>query len=81
MSTESSYYGTESLGKEVGPGEYQYIDDDGDTVLHCFHSDGEPDHYFSGVKIVRKIKTITENLFRSSTDIDVRMEYYATKLD
>ena len=80
MSTESSYCGDESLGKEVGPGEYQYIDEDGDTVLHCFHSDGEPDQYFADLKIIRKIKTIVENLHRSTTDIDVRMEYYATKI-
>lgn len=80
MSSESSYYGAESLGKEVGPGEYQYVDEDGDIVLHCFHSDGEPDLYFSGLKIVRKIKTIAENLNRSLTDVDVRMEYYATKV-
>ncbi|MHA1137876.1 MAG: class I SAM-dependent methyltransferase [Candidatus Thorarchaeota archaeon] len=79
MSTESSYYGAESLGKEVGPGEYQYVDEDGDTVLHCFHSDNEPDQYFSGMKIVRKFKIISENLNRSFVDIDVRMEYYATK--
>jgi ubiquinone/menaquinone biosynthesis C-methylase UbiE len=79
MSTESSYYGAESLGKEVGPGEYQYIDEEGELVLHCFHSDGEPDQYFSGLKIVRKLKTITENLFRPIVDIDVRMEYYAKK--
>ena len=80
MSTDSSYYGAESLGKEVGPGEYQYIDEDGDEVLHCFHSDGEPDLYFSGLKIVHKIKIISENLNRSITDIDARMEYYATKV-
>ena len=79
MSTESSYYGAESLGEEVGPGEYQYIDEDGDTVLHCFHSDNEPDQYFSSFEIVRKYKIIAENLQRSTVDIDVRMEYYATK--
>lgn len=80
MSTDSSYYGAESLGKEVGPGEYQYVDEDGDTVLHCFHSDGEPDQYFSGLKLVHKVKTIVENLIRPSIDIDVRMEYIATKV-
>ena len=79
MSTESSYYGAESLGKEVGPGEYQYIDEDGDLVLHCFHSDGEPDKYFSELKIYRVIKIIVENRFRSIGDIDIRAEYYATK--
>ena len=81
MSSESSYYGSESLGKEIAPGEYQYIDEDGDTILHSFHSDGEPDKYFSGLKIVRIIKTIAKNLQRSASDIDVRMEYYATKVD
>ncbi len=80
MSSESSYYGAESLGNEVGPGEYQYVDEDGDEILHCFHSNDEPDQYFSGLKIVRKIKTIVENLNRSPTDVDVRMEYYATKV-
>ena len=80
VSAESSYCGAESLGRETGPGEYQYIDEDGETVLHCFHSDGEPDRYFSGLKIVRRYKIISENLSRSSVDIDVRMEYYATKL-
>jgi len=79
MSTDSSYCGAESLGKEVSPGEYQYIDEDGDTVLHCFHSDSEPDQYFSGLKIVHRIKTIVENLNRPITDIDARVEYYATK--
>lgn len=80
MSTESSYCGAESLGKEVGQDEYQYVDEDGDEILHCFHSDGEPDHYLSGLKIVHKIKTIAENLNRAITDTDVRMEYYATKV-
>ncbi|MCK4567993.1 MAG: class I SAM-dependent methyltransferase [Candidatus Thorarchaeota archaeon] len=79
MSTSSSYYGAESLGKEVSPGEYQYVDEDDNTVLHCFHSDGEPDQYFSGLRIVRKIKTIVENPNSPTPDIDVRMEYYATK--
>ncbi|MGY5858839.1 MAG: class I SAM-dependent methyltransferase [Candidatus Thorarchaeota archaeon] len=80
MSTESSYYGAESLGNETNPGEYQYIDEDGDTVLHCFHSDDEPDQYFTKLKVVRIIKTIAKNLQRSVVDIDVRMEYYATKV-
>jgi ubiquinone/menaquinone biosynthesis C-methylase UbiE len=80
MSSDSSYYGAESLGKEVGPGEFQYIDEDGETVLHCFHSDDEPDQYFSDLKLVRKTKTIAENLTRSIVDIDVRMEYIATKV-
>jgi len=79
MSTESSYYGNPTLGDEVGPGEYQYVDDDGDEVLHCFHDDNEPDQYFSGLKIVRKVKTISENLLRSLTDVDVRLDYYVTK--
>ena len=80
MSTESSYCGDESLGKDVGQDEYQYVDEDGDEILHCFHNDGEPDQYFTGLKVVHKIKTIAENLNRATTDIDVRMEYYATKV-
>jgi len=80
MSTESSYFGAESLGKEVGPGEYQYIDEDGDTVLHCFHSDDEPDQYFTGLKIARRFKTIDENMQQSTVNSDVRMEYFATKV-
>jgi ubiquinone/menaquinone biosynthesis C-methylase UbiE len=79
MSTDSSYYGSPSLGEEVGPGEYQYIDDDGDQVLHCFHDDNEPDSYFGGLKIIRKVKTISENLTRSFTDVDARLDYYVTK--
>ncbi len=79
MSTESSYYGSASLGKEVGTGEYQYIDDDGDTVLHCFHNDSEPDKYFTGMKVVHKVKTISENLNGPALNVDVRIEYYATK--
>jgi ubiquinone/menaquinone biosynthesis C-methylase UbiE len=79
MSTESSYYGSPSLGEEVGPGEYQYIDEDGDTVLHSFLSDGEPDKYFTGLKIVRIVKTTSQNLSRKFLDVDVRMDYYATK--
>ncbi len=80
MSTESSYCGDESLGKDVGQDEYQYVDEDGDEILHCFHNDGEPDQYFTGLKVVHKIKTIAENLNRATTDIDVRIEYYATKV-
>jgi ubiquinone/menaquinone biosynthesis C-methylase UbiE len=79
VSSESSYYGSPSLGEEVGPGEYQYIDDDGDTVLHNFHDDIEPDRYFAGLKLVRKVKTISENLSRSSPDVDVRLDYYVMK--
>ncbi len=79
MSTESSYYGSPSLGEQIGQGEYQYIDDNGDTVLHCFHSDGEPDKYFVGLKIVRIVKTISRNFSYDVLDVDARLEYYATK--
>ena len=79
MSTESSYYGSVSLGEEVGSGEYQYIDEDGDKVLHCFHSDGEPDKYFAGMNVVRIVKTTSQNLNRPVLDVDVRLDYYATK--
>jgi SAM-dependent methyltransferase len=79
MSTESSYCGSPSLGEEVGPGEYKYIDEDGDIVLHSFHDDNEPDRYFAGLKIIRKVKTISENLTRSFPDVDVRLDYYVTK--
>ncbi len=79
MSTESSYFGSPSLGEEIGNGEYQYIDDDGDRVLHCLHSDGEPDKYFTGMKVTRIVKTISQNLNRQARDIDVRLEYYVTK--
>ena len=79
MSTESSYYGSPTLGEEVGPSEYQYIDDDGHKVLHCFHSDGEPDKYFTELKIIRIVKTISQNLSRKVLDVDARMDYYAKK--
>jgi ubiquinone/menaquinone biosynthesis C-methylase UbiE len=79
MSTESSYYGSESLGEEVGPGEYSYVDENGETVLHSFHNDNEPDRYFTGMKVVKKIKTISENINEPNLNVDVRMEYYATK--
>ncbi len=79
MSTESSYYGSPTLGEEVGPGEYQYIDDDGDKILHCFHSDGEPDKYFTELKIIRIVKTTSQNLSRKVLDIDARMDYYSMK--
>lgn len=79
MSTESSYYAGSTLGQEVGVGEFQYIDDDGCAVLHSFHSEGEPEQYFAGMKIVQKVKTVTENLSGPSPTIDVRMEYYSTK--
>ncbi len=81
MSTESSYYGSSSLGEEISSGEYQYVDKDGDTILHSFHDDGEPDRYFKGIKIVRIVKTISQNLSRKVPDVDVRMDYYATKPD
>ena len=79
MSTESSYYGSPSLGDEVGQGEYLYTDDDGDEVLHSFHDDAEPDRYFVGLNIIRRVKTKSENLTRSFPDVDVRLDYYATK--
>ena len=79
MSTESSYYGSPFLGEEVGDGEYQYIDDDGDKVFHCFHSDGESDKYFTELKIIRIIKTTSQNLSRKVLDVDARMDYYAIK--
>jgi ubiquinone/menaquinone biosynthesis C-methylase UbiE len=79
MSAESSYYGSPSLGEEVGIGEYQYIDDNGDTVLHSFHVDNESDKYFIGLQIIRKVKTISESLRRETPDVDVRLDYYAMK--
>lgn len=79
MSTESSYYGSASLGAEVGVGEYQYIDDDGNKVLHCFHNDDEPNKYFTKMKVAHKVKTISENLNGPALNVDVRLEYYATK--
>jgi ubiquinone/menaquinone biosynthesis C-methylase UbiE len=79
MSTDSSYYGSPSLGKEVVVGEFQYIDDDGVAVLHSFHSEGEPEQYFAGMKIIQTVKTITETLSGPSSTIDVRIEYYSTK--
>jgi ubiquinone/menaquinone biosynthesis C-methylase UbiE len=79
MSSDSSYCGSPTLGEEVGPGEYQYIDDDGDKILHCFHSDGEPDKYFTELKIVRIVKTTSQNLSRKVLDVDVRLDYYAIK--
>ena len=79
MSTDSSYYGSESLGEEVGAGEYQYVDESGDVVLHSFHNDDEPDSYFTGMKIVRKVKIISENINAPTLNVDVRMEYYARK--
>lgn len=79
MSTDSSFYGSPSLGEEVGSGEYQYIDDDGDKVLHSFYEDNEPDRFFVGLKIIRKVKTISENLTKSFPDVDVRVDYYVTK--
>jgi ubiquinone/menaquinone biosynthesis C-methylase UbiE len=79
MSTDSSYCGSPSLGEEVGPGEYQYIDDDGDEVLHSFHSDGEPDTYFADLTVARIVKTISQNLNRKFLDVDARLDYYAVK--
>jgi ubiquinone/menaquinone biosynthesis C-methylase UbiE len=79
MSTESSYYGSPSLGEEVGSGEYQYTDDDGEIVLHSFHSDNEPGKYFSEFEIIRKVKTVSENPQRKVPDVDVRLDYYARK--
>jgi len=79
MSTESSYYGSASLGTEVGVGEYQYIDDNGNTVLHCFHHDEELNKYFTKMKVVHRVKTISENLNGPALNVDVRIEYYATK--
>jgi ubiquinone/menaquinone biosynthesis C-methylase UbiE len=79
MSKESSYYGSPTLGEEIGDGEYQYINDDGDEVIHSFHSDGEPDKFFTGLKVVCIVKTISQNLDHKVLDVDVRMEYYVTK--
>jgi ubiquinone/menaquinone biosynthesis C-methylase UbiE len=81
MSSESSYYGSPSLGEEVGSGEYQYTDDDGDIVLHSFHTDDEPDKYFTGLEIIRKVKTVSQNTRSKVPDVDVRLDYYAIKAE
>ncbi|MFW9963851.1 MAG: class I SAM-dependent methyltransferase [Candidatus Sifarchaeia archaeon] len=79
MSIESSYNANKSLGTKIGVGEYQYIDDEGDAVIHSFHNDGEPDRYFAGMKVVLRVKTISEKLNEFDTITDVRLDYYATK--
>ncbi|MFX1368544.1 MAG: class I SAM-dependent methyltransferase [Promethearchaeota archaeon] len=79
MSTDCSFYGAESMGDEVNPGEFLYIDDDGDEVLHCFYDDSESHEFLSGLETVKVVKISTENHLSPTHSKDVRLYYYLKK--
>lgn len=79
MSTDCSYFGAESLGEEVNPGEFQYIDDDGNEVFHCFYDDSEPREFFSEMETVKVVKISTENFRSPNPSEDVRLYYFLKK--
>ncbi|MHA1636671.1 MAG: class I SAM-dependent methyltransferase [Candidatus Thorarchaeota archaeon] len=79
MSTECSYCGIPDLGEEKGKHEYEYIDEEGADVLHCFYDDTEPDSFFDSMTILIKKKTITEHLRPGRISTDVWLRYFVQK--
>lgn len=79
MSADCSFYGDNSLGEQINPGEFQYIDEDGDRILHTFYTDGELDPLFHTLEIIRKVKVSTENRMLSKPSTDVRVYFYLRK--
>jgi len=79
MSTDCSFYGADSLGDQIRPGEFQYIDEDGEKVLHVFYTDDEVDALFHGLEILKKVKVSSENRMLPETSTDVRVYFYLRK--
>ncbi len=79
MSTDCSFYGDDRLGEQINSGEFQYIDDDGEKVLHTFYTDEELDSLFHDLEIVRRVKVSTENRMIEESKIDVRVYFYLRK--
>jgi SAM-dependent methyltransferase len=80
MSVDCSYFRDATLGDEIGKDEFQYTDDDGELVLHCFYEDYEPDIFFDKFEIVRKDKIQSEHRSGPSQRTDVYLYYYLKKL-
>jgi ubiquinone/menaquinone biosynthesis C-methylase UbiE len=80
MSVDCSFYGEDSLGVQINPGEFQYIDEDGEKVLHTFYRDEELDSLFHNLEIIKKVKVSTENRVGSRPSTDVRIYSYLRKL-
>lgn len=80
MSTDCSFYGDDSLGEQINSGEFQYIDDDGEKVLHTFYTDKELDSLFHDLEIVKKVKVSTENRMIAKSNIDVRVYFFFRKV-
>ncbi|MGD9380924.1 MAG: class I SAM-dependent methyltransferase [Candidatus Thorarchaeota archaeon] len=79
MSTECSFYGAKSLGEQINPGEFQYIDEDGETVLHTFYADDELNPLFHELEIVKKVNVSTELHMGQELSTDVRVYTYLRK--
>jgi SAM-dependent methyltransferase len=79
MSTDCSFFGADSLGEEVNPGEFLYVDANGDEILHCFYDDSEALEFFSGMETLKVVKISTENHLSPTPSKDVRLYYYVKK--
>jgi ubiquinone/menaquinone biosynthesis C-methylase UbiE len=79
MSADCSFYGDDSLGEQINPGEFQYMEENGEKVLHTFYTDEELDPLFQELDIIRKVKVSTENRIDPRASTDVRVYSYLRK--
>jgi ubiquinone/menaquinone biosynthesis C-methylase UbiE len=79
MSVDCSFYGEDSLGVQINPGEFQYMDEEGEKVLHAFYKDEELDSLFHNLEFIKKVKVSTENRVGPRPSTDVRIYSHLRK--
>jgi ubiquinone/menaquinone biosynthesis C-methylase UbiE len=79
MSTDCSFYDDDTLGEQINPGEFQYIDEDGERILHTFYTEEETEPLLHELEIIKKVKVSTEDRTLSKPSTDVRVYFYLRK--
>ncbi|TFG11239.1 class I SAM-dependent methyltransferase [Candidatus Thorarchaeota archaeon] len=73
LSVKDEGYGE---GEEVGPGEWRALEH-GESTVHSYYGDGEPDQYFADTRIILREKRILDS--RNHNRKMVYIEYIARK--
>jgi SAM-dependent methyltransferase len=69
------------FGKGVPHGDGEYVAEiNGETALHCFFKDNEPDAYFSRFALLRKEKMRVESYKPQGSHVCADLCYFARKL-
>lgn len=76
LSVEDGRFGE---GRQQAPGEFT-CEDEGETFLHCFFEDNEPDQYFHCFELLRREKHRMERFTKQGSHVCADIGYIARKL-